>query len=60
MAAIPTTAQVSVTTYQYNNQRTGVNSNETILTPSNVNSTNFGRLFSQPVDGYVLDRKSVV
>ena len=50
-AAIPTAGQVSVTTYQYNNQRTGVNGNETILTPSNVNSTNFGELFTYPVDG---------
>ena len=49
--AIPTAGQVSVTTYQYNNQRTGVNGNETILTPSNVNATNFGKLFFQAVDG---------
>jgi hypothetical protein len=30
-----------------------VNGNETILAPSNVNPTNFGKLFSQSVDGYV-------
>jgi hypothetical protein len=46
-------AQVNVATSRYNNQRTSVNSSETILTPSNVNSTNFGKLFSQAVDGYV-------
>src|ERR1700720_3993699 len=52
-AAIPTAAQgpVSVTTYQYNNRRTGVNSNENTLTPLNVNPTSFGKLFSQSVNG---------
>src|SRR6516164_672533 len=53
MAAIPTAAQVNVTTSRGNNQRTNVNTNETLLTPANVNSTSFGKLFSQSVDGYV-------
>ena len=52
-ANVPAAAQVNLTTSRYNNQRTGVNSNETILTPANVNSTSFGKLFSQAVDGYV-------
>src|ERR1700677_924909 len=47
----PVFAQVSVTTYQYDNTRAGTNSNETILTPSNVNVTQFGQLFSDPIDG---------
>ena len=52
-ATTPAAAQINVTTSQYNNQRTNVNGNESVLTPANVNSTNFGKLFSQPVDGYV-------
>jgi hypothetical protein len=52
-AALSTSAQVNVTTYQYNNQRTAVNSAEVTLTPANVNAASFGRIFSQPVDGYV-------
>lgn len=50
----PAAAQVNVTTSRYNNQRTGVNSGETVLTPSSVNAAAFGKLFSQEVDGYVL------
>ena len=52
-AAVPTGAQVSVTTAGYNNQRTNLNSNETVLTPANVNSSNFGKLFSQSVEGEI-------
>ncbi len=44
---------VSVTTWQYDNSRSGQNTKETILTPSNVNSTQFGKLFSLTVDDQV-------
>jgi len=43
----------SVTTYQYDNNHSGANTNETILTPTNVNVSQFGRLTVFPVQGYV-------
>ena len=46
-------AQVSVLTQHDNNSRTGANPNETSLTTANVNVSNFGKLFSMPVDGFV-------
>src|ERR1700730_2062288 len=46
-------AQVNVTTYHNDNARTGQNTQETILTPANVNSAQFGKLFSVSVDGQV-------
>ncbi|MCU1312423.1 MAG: hypothetical protein JWM54_180, partial [Acidobacteriaceae bacterium] len=38
-----------VTTWHYDNARSGVQSHEATLTPSNVNSSSFGKLFSLPV-----------
>jgi hypothetical protein len=46
-------AQVSVTTEGYDNSRTGANLNETVLNTLNVNTQQFGKLFSQPVDGAI-------
>src|ERR1700753_3739756 len=51
--ALCANAQVNVWTYHYDNYRTGANTNETILTPGNVNSNSFGLLYTQAVDGYV-------
>ena len=41
-------AQVTVPIYQYDNSHSGTNTNETILTPSNVNVSQFGRVACLP------------
>ena len=46
-------APAQVTTYHYNNARTGATLNETILNTSNVNTNTFGKLFSLFVDGQI-------
>ncbi|MGA8159909.1 MAG: Ig-like domain-containing protein [Acidobacteriaceae bacterium] len=43
---------VNITTWHVDNNRSGLNASETMLTPSNVNTTSFGKLFSLPIDGY--------
>lgn len=48
-----TAASVNVLTYHNDNSRTGANSAETTLSPANVSTCTFGKLFSQPVDGHV-------
>src|SRR5689334_16227751 len=53
VVALPLAAQISVLTYQYDNARAGANQREALLTPVNVNSDSFGKLFMSPVDGYI-------
>ena len=43
----------AVLTRQNDNQHTGQNLQETILTPSAVNAGSFGKIFSYPVDGQI-------
>lgn len=43
--------QTAVLTQHYDNARTGQNTNETILTRANVNPGQFGKLFTQNLDG---------
>lgn len=49
----PGNSGVNVTTYHNDNARSGQNLSETILTPSNVSSSTFGKLFVISVDGKV-------
>jgi hypothetical protein len=49
----PAVTYTGVLTYHNDNARTGQNLQETILTPSNVNQTKFGKLISIPIDGQV-------
>jgi len=53
MTGIQSASSAQVLTAQYDNFRTGANLHETVLKPSNVNTRDFGKLFSRTVDGDV-------
>jgi hypothetical protein len=53
-AAGPLLAQIpNVLTWRYDNTHQGQNTQETVLTPTNVNTNTFGKLFTITVDGQV-------
>jgi len=60
LSTLLATAQVSVTTYHYDNYRTGWNQNESVLTPANVASSSFGLLHTVPLDDQVDGQPLVV
>ncbi|HTA19897.1 MAG TPA: pyrrolo-quinoline quinone, partial [Polyangia bacterium] len=49
----PTTPAASVVTQHNDLARTGLNPNETILSPTTVDAAHFGKKFAQPVDGWI-------
>ncbi len=57
---LPTAPVVSMLTYHYDNARSGANTNEVLLTPSQVNTNNFGRLIKYTTDGYIYTQPLIV
>ena len=53
LAANPSATRVAMVTYHNDNSRQGQNTNETLLTPANVNTNTFGKLFTYAVDGQI-------
>ena len=53
-------AQVDVLTQHNDNARTGVNLHETVLTPANVNQSQFGMLFKRVVDDQLYTQPLIV
>jgi hypothetical protein len=54
LQAVLAFSQSAVTTWHYDNARTGANIGETKLAPGTLDSSNFGKLYSQPVDGAIV------
>lgn len=54
LASVAGWSQTPIVTWHYDNARTGANTSEVFLTPANVNSTTFGKLMTQPVDGLIV------
>src|SRR5207253_10462091 len=52
-ATVIITNFAGIFTYHYDSTRLGANTQEIALTPSNVNSSQFRRLFSIKVDGWL-------
>jgi hypothetical protein len=59
VTAPPPPPALGVYTHKYDNTRQGANLSETILTPQNVTSTKFGKLFTLTVDGYIFGQPLV-
>jgi hypothetical protein len=53
IGTLPASGQVAVTTYHNDNNRTGWNNQETVLTPTSVASTSFGLLHNVALDDQV-------
>src|SRR5271168_5151477 len=53
VGALLAAGQTAVTTYHYDNHRTGWNPNESVLTPANVKSGSFGLLQKVKLDDQV-------
>ncbi len=53
LTVAPAPSFAGVLTFHNNNLRTGTNKSETILTPSNVNVTSFGKKYTYSVDGRI-------
>lgn len=49
----PPSSAVNIPTWHMDNARSGLDDRETMLTPANVKSGKFGKLFSYLVDGYL-------